>query len=89
MVSPKIDNMLKWYKGRKGMYAEFFRERLKQARLESGFTQKEVARETGIAQNVISRFECGTRQPDLESIGKLIDFYKKSADYFFGTGNNK
>lgn len=71
------------------MYAEFFRNRLKQARKESGFTQKEVSEETGLAQNVISRFENGTREPDLESIGILIDFYKKSADYFFGTGNNK
>ena len=71
------------------MYAEFFRQRLIQARKESGYNQTEIANAIGTTQATISRFEKGIREPDIETIGKLIDFYEKSADYFFGTGGNK
>lgn len=73
------------------MYAEHFREKIKKARLQAGYTQKQVSELTGIAQNTISRIESGTREPDLENIGTLIDFYQVSADWIFGTGikNNR
>lgn len=71
------------------MYAEHFREKIKKARIQAGYTQKQVAELTGIAQNTISRIESGTREPDLENIGILIDFYQVSADWIFGTGIKK
>lgn len=67
------------------MYAEHFKEKIRKARLDAGYTQQQVSEITGIAQNVISRLESGKRQPDLENIGILIDFYEVSADWVFGT----
>lgn len=68
------------------MYAEHFREKIKAARLDAGYTQKQVAEATGISRTTICRLEKGAREPDLESMGKLIDFYEVSADWILGTG---
>ena len=71
------------------MYAEHFVEKIKLARAEAGYTQQQVSDATGISRNVICRIENGTRQPDLEKLGKLIDFYEVSADWILGTGKRK
>jgi len=71
------------------MYAEHFANKIKAARLNAGYTQQQVADATGIARNVICRLETGTRQPDLENLGILIDFYEVSADWILGTGKKK
>ena len=71
------------------MYTEHFRLKIKTARLEAGYTQQEVADETGIPRSTISRIESGTRQPELENLCKLIDFYEVSADWVLGTGKRK
>lgn len=71
------------------MYKESFPSRLKKARENTGFTQSEVEKETGIYQTAISRYENGTREPDIETLGVLADFYGVSLDWLFGTkGNN-
>lgn len=71
------------------MYAENFQNKIKKARIEAGYTQKQVEEATGIAQNVISRLENGTREPDLENLGILADFYAVSVDWLLGTGIKK
>lgn len=68
------------------MYAEHFKDKIKTARLDAGYTQQQVADATGISRAIISRLESGTRQPDLENLGRLIDFYEVSADWILGTG---
>ncbi len=71
------------------MYKEHFIEKIKKARLDCNMTQLEVSQELGIPQNTISRIENGKREPDIETIGKLIDFYEVSADWIFGTGKKR
>ncbi len=72
------------------MYKETFAERLKKARQNTGFTQKEVEQETGIKQTLISRYESGALEPNIEILGTLIDFYQDDANYIIGTrGNNR
>lgn len=71
------------------MYAEHFRQKIKTARLEAGYTQQEVSEATGIPRSTISRIESGTRQPELENLCKLIDFYEVSADWILGTCKKK
>ena len=66
------------------MYKEVFPSRLKQARKDSGFTQREIEKETGISQSRIAKLETGKLEPDLETLGILCTFYNKSADYFIG-----
>ena len=67
------------------MYKESFPSRLKNAREKWGFTQTYVEEEIGIKQSVLSNYEAGRREPDIETIGKLIDFYGVEARWLLGT----
>ena len=71
------------------MYAESFPSKLKQARTLTGFTQREVSRETGIPQSTIANYETGRTQPDIENLGILADFYFVSTDWLIGTKGGK
>lgn len=71
------------------MYAEGFASKLKQARNNTGFTQREIAKETKIPQSTLANWELGRTQPDIESIGILADFYGVSVDWLFGTKGNR
>ena len=46
----------------KYMYKEAFAERLKKARKDTGFTQAEVAKATGISQPIIAYLETGKKR---------------------------
>lgn len=67
------------------MYKESFPSRLKKARENTGFTQREVQKETGINQPTIARYETGVLEPDIEKLGILADFYGVSVDWLLGT----
>lgn len=67
------------------MYAETFPQKIKQAREKSGFTQREVAKELNISKSTIASYETGRTQPDIETLGKLIDFYQENANWILGT----
>ena len=72
------------------MYKESFHEKIKKARLKAGYTQIEVSEATGISQSIIAYLETGKREPSLENLGILTDFYETSADWLLGTaGKNK
>ena len=67
------------------MYEEVFPSKIKHARTNTGFTQREVAKETGIKQSTIAKYETGALQPDIEKLGILADFYGVSVDWLIGT----
>lgn len=67
------------------MYAEGFPSKLKKARNNTGFTQREVANELKISKSTIASYETGRTQPDLEMLGVLADFYEVSTDWLLGT----
>lgn len=71
------------------MYKENFHEKMKEARKRTGFTQAEVAEETGISQSIIAYIETGKREPSIENLGILADFYGVSTDWLLGTGITK
>lgn len=71
------------------MYVESFASKLKKARENTGFTQREVAKETGITQSVIARYETGKLEPSIETLGILADFYMVSVDWLLGTKGNQ
>lgn len=71
------------------MYRENFSAKIKKAREDAGYTQKQVEEITGIKQPILSKLEKGTREPSLETMGILIDFYEVSADWILGTGKKK
>lgn len=67
------------------MYKEAFAKRLQYARKQTGLTQRDITKELGIAQSTIARYESGDREPDLETLGTLADFYEVSVDWLLGT----
>lgn len=71
------------------MYREIVAERLKKARYDTGFSQKEVEKETGILSSKIAKIELGTQNPDCETLGILADFYEVSVDWLLGTKGGK
>ncbi|GHV42094.1 hypothetical protein FACS189490_10310 [Clostridia bacterium] len=68
------------------MYKEVFASRLKEARKKTGFTQREVEEETGVPGVNISRYEKGIRETDIETLGRLANFYGVSTDWLIGLG---
>lgn len=68
------------------MYKENTQKKLKEIRKQQGYTQQEVANETGISRSTIAKIECGTNEPSLDTLGTLIDFYEVSANWVLGTG---
>ena len=68
------------------MYTESFKDKLKGLRLSHGFTQIEVAKELMINNVNLSHYENGKREPDLETLAMLADFYGVSTDFLIGNG---
>ncbi len=71
------------------MYSEVFASRLKKIRDESGFTQIEVSKETGISQSIIAYLETGKREPNLENLGILSNFYNVNINWLLGMTEQK
>ena len=59
-------------------------ENLKQARKQSGMTQKEVADALGVGQSTYKNYECGFREPNNETTVTLANFYRVTTDYLLG-----
>ena len=57
-------------------------ERLKEARLEAGFDQVEVAKKLGRTQSYVSKIESGQRRFDVLQLKEFAKLYKKSLDFF-------
>lgn len=53
-------------------------------RKEKGMSQRSVAKELGVSQAVLSHYENGLREPGLEFVAKVADFYKVSTDFLLG-----
>lgn len=55
--------------------------RLKELRAEKGATQKEVAEVIFCSPLVYSRYERGEREPDIDTLCKLADYFNVTVDY--------
>ena len=65
------------------MATEFSRT-LSMLRREQGLSQRKVAAELGISQALLSHYENGIREPGLQFVTKVCDYYHVSADYLLG-----
>jgi len=57
-------------------------KRLKDARVEAGLKQEEVADKLGKPQSYVSKIERGERRVDIAEIKLFAKVYQKSIDYF-------
>ncbi len=64
-------------------------ERLKKCRKEKGLTQQQVAIYCDITEKAYQNYELMTREPKLEILIKIADFYKVSLDYLVGRTDEK
>lgn len=67
------------------MYIENFHKKLKQARIDAGYTQIQISEIMNIPRSTLANWEIGRTHPDYESLGKLADFYEVSIDWLLGT----
>lgn len=57
---------------------------LRQLRIKKGLTQAQLANKLHVHQTAVSQWECGRTFPDRETIIKLAEFYRISADVLLG-----
>lgn len=56
-------------------------DKLKSARISSGYSRSQVAELVGISYAVLAHYEVGERVPSLTVLAKLAKLYKVSTDY--------
>lgn len=56
--------------------------RLKNARLETGLSQEEVAKKLNKTQSYISKIESGQRRIDIVQLKELSKIYKRELNFF-------
>lgn len=58
--------------------------RLRRLRQEKNISQSALANYLGVTQQTVSAYESGDREPDLETLNKMADFFDVSVDYLLG-----
>lgn len=64
-------------------------KRLRELREENHLLQKDVAKYLNITTSAYGYYEQGKRNPDIETVNKLADFFNVSTDYLLGRTNKK
>lgn len=60
------------------------KNRIKQLRQKNNLTLKELGQKVGMANNTLSQYETGKREPKLETWQKLASFFHVSVPYLQG-----
>lgn len=62
--------------------------RLKELRNQKGISQLKLALALNTNQNTISRYETGEREPGINELIKIADYFNVSIDYLLERTNN-
>ena len=62
--------------------------RLKEIRTQKGISQLKLALALNTNQNTISRYETGEREPGINELIKIADYFNISIDYLLERTNN-
>ena len=62
--------------------------RLLELRKKRGMSQLYLAMELHMSQNTISRYETGAREPCIEHLIRIADYFDASIDYLVGRTDN-
>lgn len=60
----------------------------KQERERIGLTQNELAERLGVSQQTISKYENGSREPDLENLIRMSKIFHVTTDYLLGLNDS-
>ena len=61
-----------------------FSERLRELRQNKGLSQSQLADALNISKSAISMYELGKREPDLETLEGIADFFNVDINYLIG-----
>ena len=64
-----------------------FADRLKELRTMKGVYQEDIANYLGVTRQAVSQYERGEREPDLETLEKLADYFNVDMNYILGKDN--
>lgn len=59
-------------------------EKIKELRIERGYTQTDLAKLVGVKQSCVSKWERGATLPDSDMIVSLCKLFQISSDYLLG-----
>ena len=62
-------------------------ERLKELRHKMNFTQQKVADDLQISRKMLSNYECGIREPNIDMLYSLALYYFVTVDYLIGASS--
>lgn len=62
--------------------------RLKEIRKSKGISQLKTAMDLNMSQNTISRYETGEREPGINELIKIADYFNISIDYLLERTDN-
>ena len=65
-----------------------FAQILSELRRSSGLSQRKAAADLQISQAVLSHYENGAREPGLNFVCRVCDYYNVTADYLLGRSPN-
>lgn len=65
------------------------KDRLKELRQEKRLIQDELAKKLNISRNTITRYENGTRQPNINTVKKIAELFDVSTDYLLGISDRR
>ena len=66
-----------------------FNNQLKMLRQERGLSQQGLADEVGMSKSSINMYERGEREPGIETVKRIADFFNVDVDYLFGISDIK
>ena len=78
------ESYLKLKKQKEEERKNLFSVRLKELRLQHGFSQLELSEQIGIKQSSYSDWETGKCKPNYEGLEKIADFFEVSLDWLVG-----
>ncbi len=65
-----------------------FADRLKEARLKKGYTQEQIAEKIGVAKSTYTGYEKGNREPNVNTIGRLMEEFDVDANFLWQDDTN-
>lgn len=71
------------------MKKKIFARQLSTLRNEKGLTQQQAANAVGITRGRLNNYEQGTREPDIDTLTALSEFYGVSVGFLIGCDESK
>lgn len=66
-----------------------FNERLKLLRRETGLSQQDFSKQLGISKSSVNMYERGEREPGIETLEAIADYFNVDMDYLLGKSEHR